>query len=154
MVRSTLTGALLGVLAGLVYMICYVLLAAVVAVLSGGEVREILPYADLVLWYLALYVFPPWSLIGAVVGAASGAVTHLLRRQRVLVLALVLGGLTLGTVAVLIMLLESRIGGIEDSAKVGILVTSAPVFVAAALLNARLVRRGPLAAAGARSVAG
>jgi hypothetical protein len=78
---------------------------------------------------------------------------QLLRRQSLLVVALVLGGLTLGTVAVLIMLLESRIGGMDDSLKVSILVTSAPLFVAAALLNARLIRRGPRSAAGARWVA-
>jgi hypothetical protein len=68
----------------------------------------------------------------------------------VLVLALVLGGLALGTVAVLIMLLESRVGGIEDSGKVGILPTSTPLFAAAALLNARIIRSRARSAAGAR----
>jgi len=39
-----------------------------------------------------------------------------------------------------VLVLESSLGGIEDSAYVSIVLTSIPVFAAAALLNAALVR--------------
>ena len=106
--RSRLTGALLGVLAGAMYMVCCVLFAVITALVEHGWAFDGFTSAEFrLLAESALYVLPPWTVVGAVDGAATGALAHLLRRQRGPAPVLVPVGITLGTVAPVVLLMWS-----------------------------------------------